>query len=108
MVVDGNYTIHSNGNIFKEENRFIQIMFNNKKIYYSCKKDSNDCYKCQKFNNFHDADINATLSILLNSNNNINFQNIEVCEKLPEFLVPMYLRYKLIKSNFDFKISFEE
>ena len=80
-----------------------------KKNYYHCYEHPirSNSYTCKKFDNFFDAD-HQYLRIRKNSICNSNGQIIEVCENLPEFMKPMYIRYQLIKSKFDFSIRFED
>ena len=79
-----------------------------KKNYYSCNQHPlrSYCYACKKFDNLYDADFNSRKTII-NSTSNLNVQNIAVCENLPEFLVPFYLRYKLLQSNFTFRLKID-
>lgn len=79
------------------------------KKYYSCIEDPirNNTYTCKKFDNFFEAD-SYTLKNKRNSVCNVNRQIIEVCDTFPDFLKPLYLRYHLIKSKFNFGIRIEQ
>ena len=76
-------------------------------LYYSCYKHPiRNCYNCKKFDNFFDADKN-TVKTIKNSVSNLECQTIKVSEVLHDFIQNLYIRYRIIKSKFDFKIKVE-
>ena len=73
-----------------------------KKNYYFCTEriGRNNCYICKKFENFYIADSH---SIIFD-----NSYTIEVYDNLPEFLVPIYLKYKIIKSKITYNVTIKK
>ena len=67
------------------------------KKYFTCYSQNSTNYSCKKFETFFEADnyIPHTHRFIV----------IGVCTIFPEFLLPLYLRYKIIKSNLSFQLK---
>ena len=74
------------------------------KNYFACHQNNSSHYSCKKFDNYFEAD-----NYLLYSGNSRRSTSltIGICKIFPDFFLPLYLRYRIVRSKIDFRLDFE-